>query len=103
MASGRGSLGRKSPPFDAKAERERQRDKWRYTPPGGESYAALAERIATWLATRRGDMFIASHGGVARAMMYVLGGVDPQIAPNADVHQGRALVFEPNGRFSWVG
>ena len=89
--------------FDAEAVRERQRDKWRYTPPGGESYAALAERIAAWLATRRGDMFIASHGGVARAMMYLLGGVDPQIAPNAEVYQGRALVFEPDGRFCWVG
>ena len=64
--------------FNAKAERDRQRDKWRYTPPGGESYAALAERIAAWLATRRGDMFIASHGGVARAMMFLLGGVDPR-------------------------
>jgi probable phosphoglycerate mutase len=89
--------------IDAKAERERQKDKWRYTPPGGESYAALAERIAAWLATRRGDMFVASHGGVARALMYLLGGLDPQRAPNADVPQGRALVLEPDGRFSWVG
>lgn len=89
--------------FDAEAVRERQRDKWRYTPPGGESYAALAERIATWLATRRGDIFVCSHGGVARALMYLLGGLDPRTAPNVDVYQGRALVFAPDGRFSWIG
>ena len=82
---------------------ERKQDKWGFTPPHGESYATLAERIGGWLATRTGDMFLTSHGGVARVMMSLLGGLDPQKAANVNVYQGRALVFEPDGRFRWVG
>ena len=80
----------------------RERDKWRFTPPNGESYARLAERIAAWLSEQNGDLFIASHGGVARAMMYLLAGVDEKTAPNANIWQGRALAFEA-GKFRWIG
>jgi len=88
---------------DPAGARRRERDKWGFVPPEGESYAMLAERIAAWLATRQGDLFVASHGGVARALMHLLGGLDPQKAANVQIHQGRALVFGPEGRFSWVG
>ena len=81
----------------------RERDKWGFVPPGGESYAQLTDRIATWLSQRQGDLFIASHGGVARAMMNCLGGLDDELASNANIFQGRALIFEPDGRFRWVG
>ena len=65
------------PPSTRKRERAR-RTSGGFAPPGGESYAALAERIAPgWRPP--GDMFMASHGGVARALMYLLGGLDPQI------------------------
>jgi len=82
---------------------EREKDKWRFTPPGGESYATLAERLSAWLAEQRGALFVASHGGVARAFMYLLGGLDEQKAPSVNIFQGRALVFEPGGQFRWVG
>jgi broad specificity phosphatase PhoE len=81
----------------------RERDKWRFVPPGGESYADLAERLCGWLGGVDGDLFIASHGGVARALMYLIGGVDEGTATNANVWQGRALVFEADGKFRWVG
>jgi probable phosphoglycerate mutase len=88
---------------DPAGVRARERDKWGFVPPGGESYAQLAERIRGWLAAQSGDLFLTSHGGVARVMMYLLAGVDSEIAVNANVHQGRALIFEPEGNFRWVG
>ncbi len=81
----------------------REQRKWEFTPPGGEGYAALARRIGGWLATRAGDVFIASHGGVARVMLYLLAGVAPESAANIIIPQGRAIVFEPEGRYRWVG
>ena len=81
----------------------RERDKWRFTPPNGESYATLAERISVWLSQQNSDLFVASHGGVARALMYLLAGVDEHKAPSANIYQGRALVFAPGERFRWVG
>ncbi len=80
----------------------RAADKWNFTPPGGESYAALAERLTPWLKTVREDLFVCSHGGVARALMVLLGGLAPEKAADADIHQGRALLFA-EGRFRWMG
>jgi probable phosphoglycerate mutase len=87
---------------DAKGAADRAAAKWTYTPPNGESYATLALRVTPWIEALRGDVFVAAHGGVARAFMHLLGGLDPVIAADADIHQGRALVFAP-GRFRWVG
>ena len=39
----------------------------------------------------RRDLFVASHGGVARALMHLLGGLAPDIAAEANIHQGRAM------------
>ena len=36
---------------EARRWRERERDKWRFVPPGGESYAQLAARVRAWYAT----------------------------------------------------
>ena len=82
--------------------RARAADKWRFTPPGGESYAALVERLRPWLDERDGDVFVVAHGGVARALMVILAGVATSIAASADIWQGRALIFE-RGEFSWAG
>jgi len=81
----------------------RERDKWRFTSPHGESYADLAERISFWLSQQGSDLFVASHGGVARALMYLLGDIDENTAANANIFQGRALLFEPGRKFRWVG
>jgi broad specificity phosphatase PhoE len=88
---------------DPRGAAARERDKWRFTPPNGESYATLAERLSVWLSEQNSDLFVASHGGVARALMYLLGGVDEDTAANANIFQGRALVFAPGARFQWVG
>lgn len=80
----------------------READKWNFAPPGGESYAMLADRLRPWLAARKADCFVVSHGGVARVLMALIGGASPLEAENANIWQGRAIVFAGGG-FEWVG
>lgn len=79
----------------------REGDKWRFTPPGGESYAMLADRLRPWVAGLDRPAVVVSHGGVARALMCMLGGLPEERASLADIWQGRALVFL-NGRYNWI-
>jgi probable phosphoglycerate mutase len=44
---------------------------------------------------------VVSHGGVARALMALIGNLNEARAPSADVWQGRVLLFSGN-RFDWV-
>ena len=86
---------------DPKGIATRRKDKWNFAPPGGESYARLAERLRPWLDRLSGDAFVVSHGGVARALMALVAGVAPPKAVNAPIAQGRALCFE-NGSCHWI-
>ncbi len=87
---------------DPAGARAREADKWNFAPPDGESYAMLAERLQPWLASRDADCFVVSHGGVARALMTLIAGVSPSAAENADIWQGKAILFEGGG-LRWVG
>ena len=87
---------------DPAGAQARAGDKWNFAPPDGESYAMLAERLQPWLATRDADCFVVSHGGVARALMTLIAGVSPAAAENADIWQGKAILFEGGG-LSWIG
>ena len=80
----------------------RAADKWDFAPPNGESYADLARRLVPWVQSIERDLFVASHGGVARALMFLLGGVAPAVAAEANIYQGRALLFADGG-FRWLG
>lgn len=86
---------------EAELARGRERDKWRFVPPGGESYAMLAERMRPWAESLPGEAVVVSHGGVARALMFLLCGLPSGEAPNAEIWQGRVLVFE-DGKARWV-
>jgi probable phosphoglycerate mutase len=88
--------------LDPVSARARERDKWRFVPPGGESYAMLVERVRPWIEAREADCAVVSHGGVARAFYHILAGLDPAQAECADIWQGRALIFERGGS-SWLG
>lgn len=81
---------------------ERNRDRWRFAPPGGgESYAALALRVGAALADLARDSLVVAHGGVARAMMTLIGGTPEREALQASIWQGRILRFE-GGRATWL-
>ena len=81
----------------------RERDKWSAAPPDGESYAMLMTRVKGFIdETIRRDSVLVSHGGVARALMVLLGGVAPRRAASEEIRQGQVLVFE-NGACRWEG
>ncbi len=82
---------------DSKGVRARFVDKWNYVPPNGESYAMLVERLEPWLASLASDVFVVSHGGVARALMRLLGREAETKAADEPVVQGRALLFDRHG------
>ncbi len=80
--------------------RAREKDKWNYVPPGGESYQMLMERIMPVLAGIRRDTVVVSHGGVMRAAMVGFGYERPKGAESQDIWQGRVLVMT-RGSCSW--
>src|SRR5205814_430882 len=47
----------------------RERDKWGVPPPGGESYAAVTDRMCEWYRSLQSDTVAVAHGGTARALM----------------------------------
>lgn len=73
---------------------QRERDKWGYAPPGGESYAMLADRVRPILDDLARDTVIVAHGGVARAFLAVACGVSTRHAAGIDIWQGKVLVIE---------
>jgi broad specificity phosphatase PhoE len=87
---------------DPKGVKARRADKWDFAPPGGESYAMLTERLRSWLASLSADAFVVSHGGVARVLMTLLARVPAEVAAEAPIVQGRAIVFG-NGSYEWIG
>lgn len=87
---------------DPAAAAARAADKWNFTPPNGESYAALARRLTPWVEGIKDDLCVVSHGGVARALMYLIAGLSPQLAADVGIHQGRAILFA-DGAFRWIG
>ncbi len=71
----------------------RERDKWGFVPPAGESYAMLLERVSLWLDTLTGPTFVAAHGGVLRVLLHRLAGIPHFDAPHIDAPQDRAFLF----------
>lgn len=81
--------------------RERERNRWTYQPPGGESYAMVMERVSDWFSGIREDSCVVAHGGIARVMMVLCGGMTPENAVTADIWQGKVLVFS-KGAMRWM-
>ena len=73
----------------------RERDKWNFLPPGGESYVQLLVRIQEWHATLTQDAVVVSHGGVARTLFVHFGLLAPAVAPVHDVDQGVVYDLAP--------
>ncbi len=86
---------------DPEGAAAREGAKWDFVPPGGESYAGLVERVRPVLAGLGGDAVVVSHGGVARALLNDLCGMDPRQAARLDIWQGRVLAIQ-GGDFAWI-
>lgn len=87
---------------DPRGAAARERDKWGFVPPGGESYAGLAVRIAPVLESLVRSTVVVSHGGVARAFLALIGAVTRERAPRIDIWQGRVLVLAGDGGYAWL-
>jgi broad specificity phosphatase PhoE len=79
---------------EAAALAERERDKWGFVLPGGESYAQLCVRVRDWYEGLQHDAVVASHGGVCRALMAHLAIESPESASMGDIRQGAVYVFD---------
>lgn len=86
----------------ASAAKAREQDRWGFAPPGGESYAEVAERVGAWLKSLDSDTLLVAHGGIGRVLLTLLADVDPETATSTEIYQGRVLDFA-EGAFTWVG
>jgi probable phosphoglycerate mutase len=80
----------------------RAADPWDYVMPGGESYAMAADRVHAALQALTRNAVIVSHGGVCRAVLTLLAGVDARTAPTLAIPQDKVLVIR-DGAFAWFG
>ena len=72
---------------------ERERDKWHVSPPGGESYMSVTQRMREWRDSLTADTVAVSHGGTARALMVAVGVATPASAADLTIEQGAVYVF----------
>jgi probable phosphoglycerate mutase len=79
----------------------RERDKWGFLPPGGESYRLLSERVEAWLASIARPTMAVSHGGVGRVLRRHLLDLDPHEAVVMPFPQDQAMLIKA-GAASWI-
>jgi len=75
----------------------RERDKWNFKPPGGESYADLLTRVRAWHDAVTRDSVVVAHGGTARALIAVRAIAAPESAAIADIQHGVVYAFAGQG------
>jgi probable phosphoglycerate mutase len=78
---------------DPDGAHQRERDKWGYVPPAGESYAMLATRVSAWLETLDRPTLAVAHGGVLRVLLHLLAGLPAHDAPHLATPQDRVILF----------
>jgi len=72
----------------------RDRDKWNFTPPDAESYAAMSRRMREWYNALTRDTVAVAHGGTFRGLIVQLGIASEQEAPFLDVAQSVVYVIQ---------
>jgi broad specificity phosphatase PhoE len=78
----------------------RAADKWRFSPPGGESYMGLADRVIPWLLELDRPTVVVAHGGIGRVLRIRLLGDEPLPAMSVNIAQDRVLIWQDGeGRF----
>jgi probable phosphoglycerate mutase len=73
---------------EAEAVAARERDKWRFVPPEGESYETMSRRVAGWYRELARDTVAVAHGGTLRGLIVRLGIMSVEEAPALDIAQG---------------
>ena len=96
-----GKLESELPSLDPAAFAAREKDRFRWRPADGESYADLFARTGEWLKTVERDTLVASHGGVSRCLRAHVLGFDPELIPTLESPQDRVLVLT-NGTMRWL-
>jgi broad specificity phosphatase PhoE len=86
---------------DAELIAAREKDKWAFVPPNGESYRILSERVAGWLGEIVRPTFVVAHGGVGRVLRRMILDLDPIEAVSMFFPQDKVLVFR-EGKESWI-
>lgn len=90
------------PAIDPEGVAGRQADPFNWRPIGGESYADLALRLRDWLADLDTTTVVVSHGGVSRALRWLLiDGIDDSELHVLPVPQDKVLVLT-NGSMTWL-
>ena len=79
----------------------RAADKWKFLPPGGESYFQLSERIATWVKKVDRDTVAVSHGGVGRVLVGLWTNMEPADIVAMDFPQDQFLLWK-GGKVTWI-
>jgi broad specificity phosphatase PhoE len=74
---------------------DRERDKWNFCPPEGESYAHLLARVQEWHGAAAGNVIVAAHGGVARVLRVLFGVHAKADAVLGTVEQGVVYELSP--------
>jgi probable phosphoglycerate mutase len=79
---------------EAESLAARERDKWGFVLPQGESYEQLVVRVRDWYESVERDSVVAAHGGVCRALIAHLNLAQPEAASVDNIGQGCIYVFD---------
>lgn len=89
-----GQLWSELPTTDPDGFMARQKNFWGWQPDGGESYAMLSDRIATWLEGVEQTAVVVAHGGVMRVLRGLVEGFAPEAIQALPVPQDKILILE---------
>ena len=73
---------------------ERERDKFNFQPPIGESYARLLARVSAWLPYVTEDSIVVCHGGVLRVLEHHLNGTNPSKVVQMTIPQDKIYKWD---------
>ena len=72
---------------------DRKANHWNFTPPGGESYATLSQRVWNFLESLERPTILVSHGGVMRVILRRLAGMPEAQGVRIFTPQNRVLAI----------
>ncbi len=79
----------------------RRADKWRFAPPGGESYEMATGRVRDWMDSLTADTIVTGHGGISRALRGLLFDMPKKDIPSLETPQDKVYVWR-DGAGGWI-